>query len=106
MDVGVGIVINFAATGAFIAAIYGHAVLFGWILAIQGLGQGAGERFEFFDLVAGKQVGMAEPAARERALQDLRALLAGEMFEGHGLSLMVPTEGVEPKLSGFAQQLK
>ena len=69
MDVGMGAVFNLAAARTFVAAIGGGAGNSDRILAIQGFGQGAGEQFQFFELVAGKQVGMAEPPAREGALE-------------------------------------
>ena len=42
--------------------------------------------FQFFKLMAGEEVGVAEPSARERALQKLDALgLPGKLCEGHAV---------------------
>jgi hypothetical protein len=77
------IIVDFDAAGTDVATIYGFAVLFDGILAIQGLCQSSRKRFKFFKLVAGKQIGVAQPAARERALQERHALLVGELIERH-----------------------
>jgi hypothetical protein len=54
------------------------------MLAVECFCQGAGERFEFFKLMAGEQIGVAEPPARQRTLQKLDALgLRGIIFESH-----------------------
>jgi hypothetical protein len=96
MEVRVGIIINFSATGAFIATIHRHAIFFDGIVAVQGLGQRAGKNFEFLKLFAGKQIRVAEAAARERALQKLHALLVGEKLERHSAK-MVPRDGADAK---------
>ena len=86
MNVRVRIVLDFFATQTFIAAVGGDAVGLGWILTVQRFRQGAGERFQFFKLMAGEEVGVAEPPPRERALQKLDALrLSGKFCEGHAV---------------------
>ena len=74
MDVGVGFVVNFPAAQTFVAAIGRHAAGLDRVLAVQGFGQRAGEQFQFFKLIAGEQIGVAQPPAGERALQQLDAL--------------------------------
>jgi hypothetical protein len=83
MDVGVRSIFNFQATGTFIATISRRAGSFDRILAIERFGQSAREQFQFVQLIAGEQIGMAEAIARERALEQLNALRwPGEIFEG------------------------
>jgi len=56
------------------------------ILAVQSFRQSAGERFEFFQMMAGEKIGVAKAAPRQRALQKLDALrLFGKIGEGHAL---------------------
>ena len=84
MHIGMGVVVNFPAAQTGVAAIGGHAAGFDGILAVQRFGQRAGERFQFFELIPGEQVGVAQPPAGERALKQLDApRLFRNMFEGH-----------------------
>jgi hypothetical protein len=89
MHIGMSVVVNFPAAQTGVAAIGGHAAGFDGLLAIQRFGQRAGQIFERFDLIAGEQVGVAQPPARQRALQKLDALgLVGNIFEGHDFGLV------------------
>jgi hypothetical protein len=84
MHVRIRFIVNFPAAQTFVATIGRDAAGFDRLQAIQRLGQGAGERFEFLQLVTGEEVGMAEPSAGERALKQLHALrLPGEIFKRH-----------------------
>ena len=74
MDIGVAFVINLAAAQALIAAVGGDAFGEYGLLAVEGFGQCAGEQFEFFQLVAGKEIGVSQTAAGQRPLQELDAL--------------------------------
>ena len=77
-------IVDFFAAQAFLAAVCGRAVGFDGALAVERFGERAREVFEGFDLIAGEQVGMAQPAARQRALQKLHALgLRRKISEGH-----------------------
>jgi hypothetical protein len=54
------------------------------MLAVERFCQRAGERFEFLKLMAGEQVGVTQPPARQRALQKLDALgLRGKISKRH-----------------------
>jgi hypothetical protein len=84
MHVGMGVVVNFPAAQTGVAAIGRHAAGFDGVLAVQRFGQRAGGRFQFFELIPGEQVGVAEPPAAERTLEQFDALrLFRKMFEGH-----------------------
>ena len=84
VHVGVRFVVDFPAAWAGVAAIRGCAAGFDRFLAVEGFGECAGEQFQFFKLVAGKQVGVSQPPARQRALEQLNApRLLWKMFECH-----------------------
>jgi hypothetical protein len=84
MHIGMSVVVDFPAAQTRIAAIGGHAAGFDRLLAVQRFGQRAGESFQFFELIAGEQVGVAQPSAGERALKQLDApRLFRKKFEGH-----------------------
>jgi len=74
MHVGVGIVVNFPAVQTGVTAIVGTPPVLTGFPAVQRFGQRAGERFQLFELIPGKQVGMAEPPAGERTLEQFDAL--------------------------------
>ena len=83
MDIGVVAIGDFAAIDALIAAIDGDAVFAtDGLEAIQRFGERLGDGFEFAQFVAGKKIGVREPSAFERALQQFDALrLIRELFE-------------------------
>ena len=94
------IVFNLPATQTGVAAIGRHAVRFDRILAVQGFGQRARERFQFFKLVAGEKISVPQPSARQRALQQLDALrLRGKLFESHCV-LKIGVVSLQPKYQG------
>src|SRR5258706_7175985 len=84
MDGAVIGVIDFSATDALVAAIYGFAAALYRILAIQGFGQRGSQRLQFFDVVAEKKISMTEPSTLKRTLQQFDpGGLGGEIFESH-----------------------
>ena len=86
MNIGVEVVGNFPAVQTVLAAIGCDAICSNRILAIQSFRQRAGERFEFFQMMAGEKIGVAETSTSERPLQELDALrLFGKIGEGHAL---------------------
>ena len=83
-DVGVIAVLDLPAVQAAVAAVDGHAVALDRVQAIERLGQRARQRLQRVELVAGEEVGMGQPPAFERALQQLHALrLCRKVFECH-----------------------
>jgi hypothetical protein len=72
MDVRVIAVGYFFANDALIAAIDGNAALTAnGVAAIQGFGQRACDGFEFAKVVSTEKIGVREPSALKRALQQL-----------------------------------
>jgi hypothetical protein len=89
VQVGVVFVRDFLAAQTFVAAIGGDAGGFDRMQAVESFRQSAGERFKFIQLLAGEQIRVTEPPARERTLQKLDALgLVGNIFEGHEFRLV------------------
>jgi len=80
---------DFVAVGAVIAAINGRVVFpANWLQAIQGLGERLGDGFELAEFVAGEQIGVRQPAALKRALQEADALLLlGKILKCHAPKL-------------------
>ena len=86
MDIGVVAVGDFAAIDALLAAIDGGVVFAAdGLLAVERFREVLGDGFEFGEIVAGKEIGMGEPAALEGALQQADALfLFWKIFKCHG----------------------
>ena len=77
-------VLDLPAVETFIAAIGGDAVGAAWIKAVERLGQRASHQFQFLQRIAREKIGMTQPSARQRTLEQLDALrLLGKIFEGH-----------------------
>jgi hypothetical protein len=108
MHVGVRFVIDFPAAWACIAAIRGYAAGFNRFLAVESFGQRSRQQFQFFKLIAGKQVSVSQPPASQRTLEQLDALrLLWEIFESHCVSLRNGADGgVEAKLEAFVSLRK
>jgi hypothetical protein len=87
MNVRMAVVVNFSAIDALVATISGVGTSFDRIQAIQGFGQRPGNEFEFFQLMAGKKVSVAQPSACKRTLKQLHTLrLFGKAFKRHDLN--------------------
>jgi hypothetical protein len=79
---------------ASIAAINRDAVLASdRFLAIQSSSECAGDGFEFFDLMSGKEIGVRQSSAFERTLQQLDTLLLiRKIFECHRAFIVTEAE--------------
>jgi hypothetical protein len=71
-----GVGVNFAATGAGVAAVYGPAVVTpARLLAVQRFGQHARDRFQLVWVRAMKEVGVPEAPLFETALQQCHGVV-------------------------------
>jgi hypothetical protein len=100
MNVGVRAIFNFAADQTFVTTIGRRAFDFDRVLAIQRFCESARERFQFFQRVAHEQISVAEPPARQRALQQLNALrLLCKIIKSHARLKL--RDDAEAKLEAF-----
>jgi hypothetical protein len=87
-----------AASRTGITTINRRAAGLDRIPAIERFGQGAGQRFELVEVVAGEKIGVAEASPGEGALEQSHALgVAGELFEGHAQTAL-PNQGSDSSL--------
>ena len=98
--VRVVLVLDLLATEALVAAINRRPGLPGGLLAIEGLGQRAGQGLQLAELVAGEEVAVGQAPAFERALQQLHALLlVAKVFECHRAVYKSPARRREEVIS-------